>query len=86
MLKMKLVEGMLALNFFNYFFKTNKYGTFSAERNSGRGMKDRIVRREKRFVSEDVDDNLEKGRKDEVDECDKVRWRHFEFLGGSARA
>ena len=49
-------------------------------------MKDRIIRREKRFVSEDVDDDLEKGRKDEVDECDEVRRRHFEFLGGSARA
>ena len=59
---------------------------FLAERNSGRGMKDRIIRREKRFFSEDVNNDLEKGRKHKVDECDEMGWRHFEFLGGIACA
>ena len=47
-------------------------------------MKNRIIRRKERFVSEDVDNDLEKGWKHEVDECDEMSWRHFEFWSSSA--
>ena len=61
-------------------------GTYSAVGNSGGGVKDRIIRWEKRFVSEDVNNDLEKGREHEVDEGDEMgRW-HFEFLCGIANA
>jgi len=48
-------------------------------------MKDGIIRREKRFLSEDVNNVLEKGREHEVNECDEMGGRHFEFLGGIGR-
>ena len=49
-------------------------------------MKDRVIRREERLISEDVNNDFEKRREDVVDEGDEMGRRHFEFLGGLACA